>query len=163
MIQANIAPGSFLSVDGRRYQLTAIEFHKPSEIKVNGKGSEMSAHLLHKDKDGRIAVLVIPLVQGNEQPLVKSLLANLPVTKGKEVVVDAVKINAPALLPAAKGYYAFTGSLSTPPCTENVTLVRAARRRCSSPGEQIARFAKVYPQNARPTQPLNDRDIVGTP
>ena len=72
MIQANIAPGSFLSVDGKRYQLTAIEFHKPSEIKVNGKGSEMAAHLLHKDKDGRIAVLAMggftsapPVLAGN--------------------------------------------------------------------------------------------------
>ena len=162
MIQANIAPGSFLSVDGKRYQLTAIEFHKPSEIKVNGKGSEMAAHLMHKDKDGRIAVLAIPLVQGNEQPVVKSLLANLPVTKGKEVVVDAVKVNATALLPPAKGYYAFAGSLSAPPCTENVSWY-VLRTPVQLSGEQISRFAKVYPQNARPTQPLNDRDIVGTP
>jgi carbonic anhydrase len=28
--------------------------------------------------------------------------------------------------------------------------------------EQIARFAKLYPMNARPVQPLNDRDIQAT-
>jgi carbonic anhydrase len=28
--------------------------------------------------------------------------------------------------------------------------------------DQIARFAKVYPMNARPIQPLNSRDIQGT-
>jgi carbonic anhydrase len=28
--------------------------------------------------------------------------------------------------------------------------------------DQIARFAKYYPMNARPAQPLNDRDILGS-
>ena len=29
--------------------------------------------------------------------------------------------------------------------------------------DQIARLGRLYPMNARPTQPRNDRDIVGTP
>lgn len=162
IVQVNVAPGSFLSVDGKRFELKTIEFHKPGEIKVGGKASEMALHLLHKDKNGKLAVLAVPLAQGNEQPLLKSVLANLPVTKGKEVIVDAVKFNPTGLLPSDKGYYAFAGSLSTPPCTENVSWY-VLRKPVQLSGDQISRFARVYPQNARPTQGLNDRDIVGTP
>jgi carbonic anhydrase len=161
-IQVNYAPGSFMTVEGKRYQLAAIEFHKPGEVKVGGKAPEMAAHFLHKDKDGKLAVLVVPFAAGAEHPLLKTLWSSLPAAKGKESVLDTVKINATALLPTKKDYYAFAGSLSTPPCTENVAWYVLKTPVLASP-EQIARLGKVNPPNARPTQPLNDRDIVGSP
>ncbi len=161
-IEVSIAPDSWLTVEGRRYQLVSIEFHKPSEIKVSGKAYDMAAHFLHKDKDGHVAILAVPLAQGKENPLVKTLWTYLPLGKGKPNVVATVKINATGLLPSNKDYYAFAGSLSAPPCTENVQWYVLKTPETVSP-EQIARFAKLYPMNARPVQPLNDRDIIGSP
>jgi carbonic anhydrase len=93
--------------------------------------------------------------------LIKTLWSNLPQTKDKESVVETVKINAVELLPQDKGYYMFPGSLTTPPCTENVTWY-VLKTPTQISADAIARFARVYPMNARPVQPLNGRDLVGT-
>src|SRR5262245_54483934 len=160
-IQVNYPPGSFLTVEGKRFELVQIDFHKPSEEKVNGKGHEMAAHLVHKGDNGKLAVVAVFLDQGNDNEVIKTLWKNLPATKGKEVVVDSTQINALHLLPKNKDYYRFEGSLTTPPCTENVTwLVLKTPAQIS--GDEIARFGRIYPNNARPVQPRNDRDMVGS-
>lgn len=160
-IQVNYAPGSTVSVEGKRYELIEILFHKPSEDKISGKGHDMEAQLVHKGKDGKFAVIAILLDQGKENALIKTLWANLPQTKDKENVVDAVKINALELLPRDKGYYTFAGSLTTPPCSEAVKwFVLKTPTQISA--DEIARFAKPYPMNARPVQELNGRDIQAT-
>jgi carbonic anhydrase len=160
-IQVNYAPGSFLIVGGSRYELVEFHFHKPSEEKISGKGHDMEAHLVHQDKDGKIAVVAVLLDEGTENALIKTLWSSLPQDKGKEHVADAVKISALGLLPQKKDYYTFAGSLTTPPCSENVTwFVLKSPTQVSA--DQIARFARAYPMNARPIQPLNSRDIQGT-
>jgi carbonic anhydrase len=160
-IQVNYAPGSFLTVSGKRYELVEIHFHKPSEEKINGKGHDMSAHLVHKGDNGKLAYVAVLLEQGNENEVIKTLWKNLPVTKGKEVVADAVQINALGLLPKNKDYYMYEGSLTTPPCTENVTWF-VLKTPSQVSGDAIARFGRIYSGNVRPVQPRNDRDIVGT-
>jgi carbonic anhydrase len=161
-IEVNYPPDSWLTVDGKRYELVTVTFQKPGEFKVNGKGQEMSAHLIHKSKDGKTAIIAVMLAPGAENPVLKSILANLPATKGKENAVDTVFINAFNLLPKTKGYYTFAGSLTTPPCTEGVTWY-VLKTPVEISADQIARFGRVYPMNARPVQPRNDRDMLGTP
>jgi len=160
-IQVNYPPGSFLTVSGKRFELVSIDFHKPSESKVSGKGHDMSAHLVHKGEGGKQAIIVVFLDQGNENEVVKTLWKNLPAAKGKEVVVDGTQINALGLLPKTKDYYQYEGSLSTPPCTENVTWI-VLKTPTTLSGESIARFGRLYTGNVRPIQPRNDRDIVGS-
>jgi carbonic anhydrase len=160
-IRVNYAPDSWLTVQGKRYELNHIDFHKPSEMKIDGKGHDMAAHLWHKAKDGTLAVVAVPLDQGAENALIKTLWSNLPSTRDKENVVDSVQINAVGLLPANKDYYTFAGSLTTPPCTENVTWF-VLKRPTPVSADEIAHFARVYPLNARPVQPLNARDLEGS-
>ncbi|HEX5864651.1 MAG TPA: carbonic anhydrase family protein [Casimicrobiaceae bacterium] len=160
-IQVDYAPGSFVTVAGKRYELVQFHFHRPSEEKINGKSHDMVAHLVHRDADGKLAVVAVLLDAGKESRLIKTLWDNLPQEKGKEKVVEALKINAVELLPENKGYYTFTGSLTTPPCSESVTwFVLKTPVQVSDDG--IARFARSYPMNARPVQPLNGRDIQAT-
>jgi len=161
-IRVNYAPGSYVNNNGKRYDLVAIEFHKPGEEKINGKGHEMSAHLIHTDKDNKVAIIAVLLDQGAENPVLKTVLSNLPSMKNKESVVDAVTINAVGLLPKHKGYYTYTGSLTAPPCTEGVTWF-VMQEPVPVSADQIARFGRLYPANARPIQPRNDRDILGSP
>ena len=160
-IQVNYAPGSFLNWEGKRYELVQFHFHKPGEEKIDGKGHDMDAHLVHQGPNGKLIVLAVQLDAGKENRLIKALWDNLPKEKGKENVVETVKINALELLPDNKGYYLYAGSLTTPPCSEEVTwFVLKAPVQVSA--DQIARFAKLYPMNARPVQPVNDRDIQAT-
>ena len=160
-IQVNYAADSWVSVAGKRHDLIQIRFHRPSEYKIDGKGYDMDAHLVHKDKDGKLATVVVLFTQGKENALIKQLWDNLPQAKGKENLVSAVQVNAIGLLPPNKDYYTFKGSLTEPPCTENVTWY-VLKTPSTMSADQIARFARYYPMNARPVQPLNERDILGS-
>jgi carbonic anhydrase len=161
-IQVNYAPGSFVTVDGKRYELLQFHFHKPAEEKISGKGHDMDVHLVHRGPDGKLAVVAVLLDAGKPNALIKTLWDNVPKEKGKEALVATVKINAVELLPSNKGYYTFAGSLTTPPCSEDVTWF-VLKTPVTLAADEIARFGRFYPMNARPIQPLNDRDIVGTP
>lgn len=158
-IQIDYAPGSSVTIEGKQYELAQFHFHKPSEEELNGKRADMVAHLVHKDRDGNLAVVAVLLESGQPNKLIQVLWKNLPKQKEKEVEVPGVKINAIALLPADRAaYYIFSGSLTTPPCSEGVTWVVLRTPTSISQGE-VARFAHVYPMNARPIQPLNGREI----
>jgi len=162
-VQVDYAPGSFITVQGKRYELVQFHFHKPSEEKINGKSTDMVAHLVHKDADGNLAVVAVLLKTGQPNKLVEILWKNLPPTKEKETTVAGVQVNATDLLPPNKAaYYTFTGSLTTPPCSEGVTWFVLKSPAAISKSE-VARFAQMYPMNARPTQPLNGREIRATP
>ena len=159
-IQVNYAPGSFIDVGGTRYELQQFHFHKPSEEKVAGKAHDMVAHLVHKSSDGKLAVVAVLLDQGGANPTIATIWKNLPKEKEKEATADAT-IDAATLLPADKGYYTFQGSLTTPPCSEDVRWFVLKTPVKIEPG-QLAAFGKLYPMNARPTQPLNGRPIEAT-
>lgn len=158
-IQVNYAPGSFIKVGDKQYELVQFHFHKPSEEKINGKGFDMVAHLVHKDTTGHLAVVAVLLAAGNEEnALIKTLWNHLPKTKEAEASVDAVPINAADLLPANHAYYTFAGSLTTPPCSEGVTWF-VLQHPTGVSKEEVARFGKLYPKDARPVQPLYGREI----
>ena len=65
-IQVNYAPGSFVTVAGTRYELVQFHFHKPSEEKIDGKGHDMDAHLVHQGPGGKLAVIAVLLDTGKE-------------------------------------------------------------------------------------------------
>src|SRR5215813_7599717 len=160
-VQVSYAPGSSITADGKRYELLQFHFHKPSEEKVNGRSYAMVAHLVHKDADGKLAVVAVLLGHGQENALIRTLWANLPKEKEKEVEAASVAINAADLLPKDRAYYTFTGSLTTPPCSEGVTWL-VLKHPTSVSGDEVNRFGKLYQMNARPTQPLNGREIKGS-
>ena len=156
-IQVNYAPGSFITVDGHRYELQQFHFHKPSEEMIDGKHAAMVAHLVHKDDQGKLAVVAVLLDPGEVNPMVATLWKNLP-KKGAEATVQGVQVNAADLLPADRSYFTFAGSLTTPPCSEGVTWFVLKKPATLSKGE-IARFGQAYPMNARPVQPLDGRVV----
>jgi carbonic anhydrase len=93
--------------------------------------------------------------------LIDTIWTHLPKKKEKEVLVEDVTIDATELLPAKKGYYTFQGSLTTPPCSEDVRWL-VLKTPLKIAGNEIAAFGKIYPMNARPTQPLNGRELKAT-
>ncbi|MBS0339324.1 MAG: carbonic anhydrase family protein, partial [Proteobacteria bacterium] len=157
-IQVAYAPGSFIDVAGHRYQLVQFHFHKPSEESIDGKHSAMVAHLVHQDAEGQLAVVAVMLTPGALNPAVALIWNNLPIRKGTQVEAAGVNVDAAELLPSDRGYYTFNGSLTTPPCSEKVTWYVLQQSSTLSLGE-IERFARAYPMNARPTQPLNGRTV----
>jgi len=158
-IMINYAPGSFISIAGKKYALQQFHFHRPSEEEINGKNSDMAVHLVHVDKAGHLAVVAVLLQRGQNNSLIDELWKELPRQKEQEERWDNVQIDASHLLPSDRSYYTFSGSLTTPPCSEHVTWFVLKQPTTVSPKE-IERFSEVYPHDSRPTQPLNGRVVL---
>lgn len=157
-IQVTYAPGSFIIVGGQRYELQQFHFHHPAEEKVSGRSYPMVAHLVHRNAAGQLAVVAVLLTKGAANPLIAKLWQYLPAERGKEVTAPSATVDATQLLPAARGYYTFSGSLTTPPCSEGVTWF-VLKTPTEVSGGEVLSFARKYPHNARPVQPLNGRVI----
>lgn len=157
-VQINYAPGSTITVGDATYELVQFHFHHPSEEEIHGKRHAMVAHLVHKSKEGKLAVVAVLIDEGSANRLIDTLWRNLPSEKGKELDNNDVEILATDLVPANHKYYTFSGSLTTPPCTEGVTWY-VLETPIALSKEQIDKFAAIYPLNARPIQPLHHREV----
>ncbi len=156
-IQVNVGSGNFIFLNGRRWELLQFHFHRPSEERIDGRQFDMVAHLVHKDGDGKLAVVAVLLDRGSIQPLVQTVWNNLPLEKGEEVAANAV-IDLNHLLPPDRRYFTYMGSLTTPPCSEGV-LWMVMRQPVPVSQAQIDIFARLYPMNARPLQQAAGRLI----
>jgi carbonic anhydrase len=157
-IQVNYAEGSTVTINGQKYALLQFHFHTPSEHAINDKASAMELHLVHRNAAGQLAVVGVMLNKGQANPLIAEVWENIPAT-GKTNTVSDRLINAIALLPSSKAYYSYEGSLTTPPCSENVKWNVFVEPMTVSE-EQIEAFEKFYQVDARPLQPTNDREIL---
>lgn len=158
-VQVNVADGNFIEVMGRRYQLDRIEFRRPAEERISGRQFDMGAHLIHKDAEGRTAVVAVLLDRGAEQPVIQAVWNNLPLEKGEELPARS-GIDVTGLLPSDRRYYTYMGSMTTPPCKEGV-LWMVMKSPVAISSDQLAIFSRLYPMNARPVQSASGRLIKG--
>jgi carbonic anhydrase len=156
-VQVMVGSGNFITVNNRTYELIQFHFHRPSEERINGKGYEMVVHLVHKDGEGKIAMLALLLERGKPQPVIQTVWNNLPLEKF-DTMAPAVALDPLDLLPARRDYFTFMGSMTTPPCQEGVLWLVMKEPVQASPA-QMALFSRLYPLNARPTQPSSGRII----
>ena len=157
-IQVNVPPGSKLRIDSQPFELVQFHFHRPSEELINGKPSAMVVHFVHKNSEGRLAVLGVMLREGNENPGIKTLWTHAPAKEGPEVSPEGVSFNPGNLLPREYEFYSYEGSLTTPPCTEGVRFF-ILKSQVNVSREQVEAFP--FKKNARPVQPQNGRAIAG--
>ncbi len=160
-VMINYGAGSFISVGGKKYALKQFHFHRPSEETINGKGYEMVVHLVHTDPEGKIAVVAVLLQKGEDNPLMHELWNDLPKEKEKEEDIDSEQIDVDGLLPADRGYYTYQGSLTTPPCSEDVTWF-VLKHPVTVSAAEIQQFSKLYRHDSRPRQPLYGRIVLET-
>ena len=118
-VQVNVAPGNSIEVVGRRFELVQFHFHRPSEERIDGRQFDMVVHLVHKDADGRLAVVAVLLERGSAHPLVQTVWNNLPLEKG-ERCARARRSTSTSCCPRTARYFTYMGSLTTPPCSEGV-------------------------------------------
>lgn len=157
-VQVNLAAGNAIEVGGRRFELLQFHFHRPSEERIDGRQFEMSLHLVHKDEQGRLAVVALLFEKGPAQPQLQKVWANLPLERNEENAAR-VALELGGLLPADRRYYTYMGSLTTPPCSEGVQWI-VMRQPVTLTPEQIDIFARIYPMNARPVQQASGRRIM---
>lgn len=157
-IEVTVAGDNALTVRGSTYKLVQLHFHHPAEERVNNQGFAMVVHLLHKNEQGQFAMLAVLLEPGEANALINKVWTYMPLDKGDQVPMPAGMLNLNELLPKDQRYYQFFGSLTTPPCTEDV-LWLILKQTVTASKEQIKLFSQLFPNNARPLQAINGRPV----
>lgn len=157
-LQVNYQEGSSINVAGHDYELKQFHFHTPSENAFNGQLYPMEMHLVHANSEGALAVIGIMFEEGEANGALDAFIGALPAEANQTVALQN-NVNARTLLPTYRSYYRFTGSLTTPPCSEGV-LWMVMKYPVSISPEQLAHFQEIMHFNSRPLQPLNARAVM---
>ncbi|UOO93469.1 carbonic anhydrase [Vitreoscilla stercoraria] len=160
-IQIAYTDGSSIEVDGERFALKQMHFHTPSENHIEGQSFPMELHLVHANAAGALAVIGVMFEYGQAHPQLKQLWQNMPKTKNQPKVIHTPNpIIATEFLPKKQDYYRFSGSLTTPPCSEGVRWL-VMKQPLQASKDQIQQFDEVMGTHTnRPLQNLNGRMIV---
>ncbi len=159
-----------ISVGGHNYGLLQFHFHARSEHLIDGKPYPMELHFVHilsgstggpTDKSAaKLAVVGVMIEEGPPNPLIDKLWEKLP-AKSEKASFTGPGMNFDILLPplGKRSFFRYYGSLTTPPCTENV-LWSVMEKPIHLSKEQIDKFTKLYKDNYRPDQKVNQRFIL---
>jgi carbonic anhydrase len=157
-IQVNFAPGSAIEIDGASYQLVQFHVHTPSEHTVAGDRFPLEVHLVHKDGEGKLAVVGVLYDLGPGDKALATVWDNWPKKVGVETAMKK-PFDPNLLLPEVRTVARYDGSLTTPPCTEGV--VWNVMRRTKSISKLALDILRLhYPDNARPVMPLGGRELL---
>ncbi|EPR2255290.1 carbonic anhydrase family protein (plasmid) [Citrobacter freundii] len=158
-IQVNVSEGNTLRLDNDTFTLQQFHFHAPSENEIDGKQFPLEAHFVYKDKNGALAVLAQMFQQGKSNPQLAKAWQQIPTAVDQTAVLNK-PLDIKALLPKQFNFYRFSGSLTTPPCSEGVRWI-VLEQPVSASTEQINQFrSAIHHANNRPIQPLNGRIII---
>ena len=158
-VQVGYAPGSTLQLDGTRFELKQFHFHAPSENLIEGKSYPLEGHLVHVSDKGEIAVVAVMFEAGKANPALAAAWGELPAKVG-EIHKLKAPLAAEQLLPESRDYYRFSGSLTTPPCSEGVRWLVMKQPVEVSQAQIDAFKAVMHHPNNRPVQPLNGRVVL---
>ncbi|MDO9265753.1 MAG: carbonic anhydrase [Sulfurimonas sp.] len=160
-IQVNFDKGSTIKIDGMSFSLLQLHFHTPSENQIDGEHFPFEGHFVHATEDGSLAVVGIMFEDGAENPLIKKIWDKMPhkANEKNALSISADEVNK--FLPKDKAYYRFTGSLTTPPCSEGVRWLVLKSYSTISPA-QVKEFSKALNgvNNNRPVQPIKARKVM---
>ncbi|GER27363.1 carbonic anhydrase, partial [Striga asiatica] len=152
-----------IEINGIVYQLQQCHWHSPSEHTINGRRFDMEIHLVHRSIDNQTAVIGVMYKIGRPNSFLTMMKHHLNALVETRDVERAVGIIDPEHIKfGSRKYYRYVGSLTTPPCNENVlwTIVRKVRTVSREQVELIRNAVHDDSEtNARPIQPMNDRTL----
>jgi carbonic anhydrase len=146
-----------IKFEGTSYKLANIHFHSPSEHTLNGVQYALEAHFVHKSAKGRAAVVAVLFDSAGACNAARNEEIQCLLGAAASGVNGFFSIQG--LLDPSSRICSVIGSLTVPPCTEDVrwlvssTVLHVSRA-------QVAQFESlVGGKTSRPLQPLNGRII----
>jgi carbonic anhydrase len=155
-IQVSPTDAGGITLPSGDFSLVQLHFHTPSEEKIQGRAYPLDAHFVHRNAAGELAVVALLFEEGAFNPALEPILAAMPKEAGGMTKLEMQDIAD--LLPTTRHYYSYMGSLTTPPCSEGVRW-HVLTQPVQLSHAQLQAFQALYPMNARPVQPLNDRTV----
>ncbi|XP_015898654.3 alpha carbonic anhydrase 1, chloroplastic [Ziziphus jujuba] len=155
-------------VDGKNYTLKQLHYHSPSEHQLQGVQYPVEQHLVHRADDGSSSVVAILYQYDKPDPFLAKFMDKLTelakenCQSHEQAHIAVGTLDLKLLKKQTRKFYRYIGSLTTPPCTEQVIWNILARVRSISKEQVEALKAPVRSNcknNARPLQPLNGRQV----
>lgn len=140
------------------YPLKQFHFHAPSEHIEGGDHYPLEMHLVHQRDNGERAVVGVFIAAGAENSAFAPVWNDLAAAASPAVATGAT-IDVAQLLPADRQFYTYSGSLTTPPCDQDVTWI-FLNEPIEMSDDQLAAFTAIYFGNNRPLQDVNERDLL---
>lgn len=156
-LQVDVGPGSSLELGGETFGLTGFHVHSPSEHQIGGQSFALEVHFVHTNDRGDLVVLAVLFSEGHWNRGLETIGLAAPTSVGETAQFSA-PIAALDIVPEARAYYRYLGSLTTPPCTEGIRwLVLESSDTIAA--EQVDTYIDLIGKDARGLQPLNGRQV----
>ncbi|PIT54170.1 hypothetical protein BHC44_04875 [Snodgrassella alvi] len=157
-LQFNFGSNSTLTHNNKTYTLVQFHAHEPAEHTINGIRYPLELHFVHQSADHSNLVVAVFVEEGKENSYFEKLSVFKKLAKNGSENTDII-FNPAHLYPQQHKYYRYTGSLTTPPCSEPVIWI-LFRQPISLSKAEIEEISHYLPKNNnRPIQPLNNRII----
>jgi len=127
----------------------------PSEHDIQGKFTPLELQLTHALADGKLVIVSVFVTEGRSNLALQTLIDHFPKAVNDK---PSATLDWQLLLPGTFDYYAYSGSLSTPPCTEGVEW-RILKTPIEASKDQIRAISQKLGRNARLPQPLLMRTV----
>ncbi|KAJ4891172.1 Alpha carbonic anhydrase 7 [Raphanus sativus] len=160
MLRFEERPGS-IKISGTEYQLLQLHWHSPSEHTINGRRFALELHMVHESIDGSMAVVTVLYKIGRSDSFL-TLLENKLSAMTDQNEFNIGTIDPKEIKLGSRKYYRYVGSLTTPPCTQNITWTVVKKVRTVARNQVRLLRVAVHDNsntNARPVQPTNKRVV----
>ncbi|MBS9779693.1 MAG: carbonic anhydrase family protein [Moraxellaceae bacterium] len=148
---------SAISIKGKVFYLINLQYRAISEHAIMGVHLPLELQLTHVAEDGEMVVISVMVNIGAGNRAIQRLTTSLPSVDNPRAVNTLAKFNVGKLIPNY-GFYAYNGSITVPPCTENVKWLVASKALTAN-ANQIYKFEAKYSGNMRGLRPQGNRTV----
>ena len=159
-IKVRVKAGTNIVIDKVTFELQGLSIHMPSENTVNSKHFPMEIQFFHENEKGEAAVVSLMYIPGKADRTLKKLIAQMPMNTGESNSLEANTLRNYEKKKKLANYYHFSGSITTPPCTEGVHWFIMKQPLTLSENQHQAFKEAIKQNNNRPVQALNARMIT---
>jgi cah protein len=158
-VQVNTDGNSSITYNGVAYKLKQFHYHGHSEHSVDGQFSPLEVHFVHQNETTGAIVILGLLIKGGgaDNAQFAQYINSFPSVKNQEVTTTNT-IDPLAMLPSNKKYYNYTGSLTTPPCSQGMNWI-VFKDVVIISDAQLKKFTDLYNHNYRPIQKTGSRTV----
>ncbi len=156
-LKVAFADAGSMVIDGDAYALQELRVHTPSEHSLGGVRYRAEYQLVHRNAKDEVAIVAVMVQGGADSVALAPVVASLPKPGGQ--LAGAGTVDPASLVPQNWTMVRYDGSLTEPPCTENVRWHVMLNPQTMS-SAQIGALATRFPDSARPVQQANGRRIV---
>ncbi|PON42602.1 Carbonic anhydrase, alpha-class [Parasponia andersonii] len=162
MLKWKSGDAGYIEINGTQYLLQQCHWHSLSEHTINGNKFDLELHAVHESQTGEVVVIGIIYQIGESDSFLSSIEDHLDAVSDTEEQTVIGAVDPKKIRIGSRRYYKYIGSLTVPPCTQNVVWIIAKQVRTVTK-EQVSHLRVAVHDdsdtNARPTQQINGRSV----